>query len=184
MKRLLTQEERRVLMQNPELVMFKPRHTGLDPVVFLLVIPVATMALLAGALYATGLLFILVEAAPMLSCLAYVTICVAMPFACLHAKTWYDEKYGCDRELRRLLRKEDLTVEVVRITGVEPTRAEVYAEAGDGPFVFGIASTRNTFVPEVGTRIALIDAGALGLAVRPDPRTSSLTHPAGSAGRV
>ena len=184
MARPITQEERRTLMEHPELVMFKPRHTELEPVVFLLVIPVATMVVLAGALYLTGTLFAVVEAAPMLSCLAYVAISCLTPWICLHAKTWYDEKYGCDRELRRLLRKEGLTVEVVRITGVVPMRAEVYALGDDGPFMFGIASTRNTFVPEEVTWLALVLTGEVGLAVRPDPRTSSFTNPVGYAGRI
>ena len=72
------------------------------------------------------------------------------------------------------MQQERLTVEVVRITGVEPQRAEVYAEGDDGPFVFGIASTRNTFVPEVGMKLALVRAEERDLAVRPDPRTSSI----------
>lgn len=174
MRRPITQEERQTLMDHPELVMFMPRRRGLKPVVFLLVIPVATMVVLAAVLWLTGVLPVMVETAPVLSCLAYVGVCVLMPFACLRAKTWYDEAYGCDRELRALLGKERLTVEVVRITGVEPRRAEVYAEGDDGPFVFGIASTRNAFLPQEGTKLALIRAGGVDLAVRPDPRTSSL----------
>ena len=176
MARPITQEERQILMDNPELVMFKPQHTGLQPVVFLLVIPVMTMVVIAGALYLTGTLFAVVEAAPVLSCLAYVAISCLMPWICLYAKNRYDEAYGCDRELRKLLRKEGLTVEVVRITGVVPQRAEVYAEGDDGPFMFGIASTRNTFVPQVGSRMAIVSTGEIGLAVRPDPKTSSLTE--------
>ena len=173
--RPITQEERQILMDNPELVMFMPRHRGLEPVVFLLVIPVVTMVVLAAALYLTGLLFVVVEAAPVLSCLTYVAISTLMPWVCLRVKTWYDEAYGCDRELRRLLRQEGLVVEVVRITGFVPQQAEVYAEGDNGPFMFGIASTRNTFAPEVGTKIALIHTSSNALAVRPDPRTSSFT---------
>ncbi len=178
MGRPITQEERQVLMDNTELVMFMPRHRGLEPVVFLLVIPVTTMVVLAGALYLTGTLFTVVEAAPTLSCLAYVAISTLMPWVCLRIKTWYDEAYGCDRELRALLRKEGLTVEVVRITGYVPERAEVYAEGDDGPFMFGIASTYNTFTPQKGTRVALIHTGERGLAVRPDPKTGSLVRDA------
>ena len=174
MARPITQAERQLLMDNPELVMFMPRHRGIQPVVFLLVIPVVTMVVLAGALYLTGTLFAVVEAAPVLSCLAYVAICSLMPFACLRVKTWYDKAYGCDRELRGLLRKEGLMVEVIRITGAALQRGEVYAEGDDGPFLFGIASTRNAFLPEEGTRIALIRTGEIDLAVRPNPRTSSL----------
>ena len=174
MARPLTDEERQILRDNPELVMFMPTRRGLEPIVFLLVIPVVTMLLLSGALYASGLLFRLVDAAPALSSLVFVALCVAMPFVCLRAKTWYDEAYGCDRELRALLGRADVTVQVIRITGVVPQRAEVYAEADDGPFLFGIASTRNTFVPEVGERTALVSAGGRDLVVRPDPRTQSL----------
>lgn len=174
MARPLTDEERQVLIENPELVMFMPQHQGIEPVVFLLVIPVTTMVLLAGVLYLSGALIPIVEAAPVLSALAYVAISVAMPFACLWAKTRYDDAYGCDRELRALLRKNDLTVKVVRITGVEPTRAEVYAEGDDGPLMFGTASTRNTFMPQVGEKVALLFGDNVGLAVRPDPKTQSL----------
>jgi len=174
--RPITQEEREILIENPELVMFKPQHAGLEPVVFLLVIPVTTMVVLAGAIWFCKPLLALVEAAPTLTCLAYVAISALMPWPFLYAKRRYDEAYGFDRELRRLLGKEGLTVEVVRITGVVPMRAEVYAVGDDGPFMFGIASTRNTFVPEEGTRIALVLAGEVGLAVRPDPKTSSFTE--------
>ena len=174
MARPITQEERQVLMDNTELVMFMPRRRGIEPVVLLFVIPVTTMVVLAGALYAAGVVGTLVETAPVLSCLAYVAVCSLMPFACLRVKTWYDEAYGCDRELRDLLGQEGLVVEVIRITGAVPQRGEVYAEGDDGPFLFGIASTCNTFLPEKGTKIALIRTGEVDLAVRPDPRTSSL----------
>ncbi len=174
MTRPITDAERQLLLDNPELVMFTPRHQGLEPVMFLLFVPVASMVVLGGVLYFTGALFTLVNTAPVASCLAYVAICGAlMPFACLRAKTWYDEAYGCNRELRGYLRHENLTVEVVRIAGVVPERAEVYAEGDEGPFMFGIAGTRNTFVPEVGTKVALLSTGEIGLAVRPDPRTQS-----------
>lgn len=175
MARPITQEERQTLMEHPELVMFKPRHRGLKPVVFLLVIPVIAMVVLAAAIYFSETLFALVEAAPTLSCLTYVAMCTLTPWACLYVKNRYDEAYGCDRELRHLLRKEDLVVEVVRIRGIVPQRAEVYAEGDDGPFMFGIASTRNTFVPQVGSMIALLFTGEIGLAVRPDPKTVSFT---------
>lgn len=174
--RPITQDERQTLMDNPELVMFMPRHRGLSPVTFLLVIPAATMAILAGTLLLTGTLFTLAEAAPVPSCIAFVALCVLAPWVCLRIKMWYDEAYGCDRELRTLLRADDLVVEVVRIAGVALQRAEVYAEGDDGPFMFGIASTRNTFVPQEGTRLALIRTGEVYLAVRPDPRTSSFVE--------
>ena len=70
MARPITQEEREILMENPELVMFMPQHAGLRPVVFLLVIPVTTMVVLAGAIWFWKPLFALVEAAPTLTCLA------------------------------------------------------------------------------------------------------------------
>lgn len=174
MARPITQGERQTLMEHPELVMFMPRSGGLQPTVFLLVIPVTTMVLLAGVLYLTGALFSLVETAPVLSALAYVAFCVLMPWVCLYVKGRYDEAYGFDRELRELLRREGLTVEVVHVTGVEPQRAEVYAEGDDGPFMFGIASTRNTFVPQEGAKLALVRTGERDLAVRPDPRTKPL----------
>ena len=175
MRRPITEQERQVLLDNPELVMFMPRHQGLEPVVFLLVIPVISMVVLAAALYLSGALFTLVEAAPVASCLAYVAICgVIAPLGCHYAKTWYDEAYGCDRELRGYLEQKGLTVEAVRITGFEPQRAEVYAEREEGPFMFGVAGTRNTFAPEVGSRIALLYTDEIGLAVRPDQRTQSL----------
>lgn len=174
MTRPITEAERQLLLDNPELVMFTPRHQGLEPIVFLLFVPVASMVALAGVLYLTGTLFTLVNTAPVASCLAYVAICGAlMPFACLRAKTWYDEAYGCDRELRGYLTHEGLTVEVVRITNVVLERAEVYAEGDQGPFMFGIAGTRNTFVPEVGAKVALLSTGETGLAVKSDPRTQS-----------
>lgn len=174
MARPITQEERGILLENPELVMFTPQHAGLKPVVFLLVIPVTTMVVLAGAILFWKPLLALVEAAPTLTCLAYVAICAFSPWPCLYAKRRYDEAYGFDRELRGLLQQEDLTVEVVRITGVVLQRAEVYAEGDDGPFMFGIAFTRNPFIPEDGSRMAIIHTGEIGLAVRPDPKTSSL----------
>lgn len=174
MARPITQEERRILMDNPELVMYTPQHAGLKPVVFLLVIPVATMILLAVAIFLWDPLLAWVESAPTLSCLTYVAICALMPWPFLWAKRRYDEAYGFDRELRDLLQQEDLTVEVVRITGVVLQRAEVYAVGDDGPFMFGIAFTRNPFIPEDGSRMAIIHTGEIGLAVRPDPKTSSL----------
>lgn len=175
MTRPVTQQERQLLSDNPELVMFMPRHQGLEPIVFLLVVPVISMVVLGGGLYLTGMLFTLVEAAPIALCLVYVAICaVLMPLACLRIKMWYDETRGCDRELRSYLRREDLVVEAVRITGFEPQRAELYADTKTGPLMIGIAGTRNTFVPEPGTRIALLYTGEIGLAVQPDPRTASL----------
>ena len=174
MARPITREERRILLAHPELVMFKPQHTGIRPVVFLLVIPATTMILLAGAILLLPPVLALVEAAPTLSCLAYVAVSALMPWPCLFLKRRYDEAYGIDRELRGLLSRENLTVEVVRITGIVPHRAEVYAEGDDGPFMFGIGSTCNTFQPEEGTKIALVHAGDIGLAVKPDARTSSL----------
>gem|GEM_PF-6789882 len=174
MARPLTENERQVLMDNPHLVMFTPRHQGIGPVVFLLVIPVTTMVLLGGLLFLTGAANAMVNTAPVISTLAFVAICSLMPFVCLRIKTWYDDAYGCDRELRGLLKQRDLTVQVARITGVVPQRAEVYAETDDGPFMFGIASTRNTFLPETDTKVAIIDAGEVSLAVRPDPKTQSL----------
>jgi hypothetical protein len=174
--RPITQEERGILLENPELVMFTPQHAGLKPVVFLLVIPVTTMVVLAGAILFWKPLLALVEAAPTLTCLAYVAICAFSPWPCLYAKRRYDEAYGFDRELRGLLQQEDLTVEVVRITGVVLQRAEVYAEGDDGPFMFGIGFTHNAFVPEEGSLMAILHAGKVGLAVRPDPRTSSFVR--------
>lgn len=175
MARPITQEEREILLENPELVMFTPQHAGLKPVVFLLVIPVTTMVLLAAAILLWNPLLAWVESAPTLSCLAYVAICALMPWPFLFAKRRYDEAYGYDRELRSLLQREGLTVEVVRIVGVVLQRAEVYAEGDDGPFMFGIAFVRNPFVPEEGTLMAILHAGKVGLAVRPDPRTASFT---------
>ncbi|MBQ3267742.1 MAG: hypothetical protein IJH08_07485, partial [Atopobiaceae bacterium] len=64
MTRPLTEEERQVLMANPELVMFKPRHTGMHPTVFLLVIPVTTMVVVAAIVYFAGLVDTLVEQSP------------------------------------------------------------------------------------------------------------------------
>lgn len=174
MARPLTDEERQVLMDNPELVMFMPRRRGFEPVVFLLVIPVTTMVVLGGALFLTGVASALVNTAPVLSTLVFVAICSLMPFACLRAKVWYDEAYGNDRELRELLRRKDLTVHVVRITGVVPQQAEVYVEGEDGSFMFGIASTCHTFLPQEGGQVALIYGENVGMAVRPDPRTQSL----------
>jgi hypothetical protein len=174
--RPITKEERQTLLENPELVMFTPQHAGLKPVVFLLVIPVATMILLAAAIFLWDSLLAWVESAPTLSCLAYVAVCAFSPWPCLYAKRRYDEAYGFDRELRDLLQQEDLTVEVVRITGVVLQRAEVYAVGDDGPFMFGIAFTRNPFIPENGSRTAILHAGKVGLAVRPDPRTSSFVR--------
>ena len=173
MARPITREERQLLMDNPELVMFMPRRQGLGSVVFLLVIPVTAMAVLAGLLFDTGAVYILVESAPVLSTLTFVAVCVPAPWVCLRVKTWYDEACGWRRELQGLLGKDGLAVEVVRITVVVPQRAEVYADGDDGPFVFGIASTRNAFVPEVGMKLALVCAGERDLAVRPDPRASS-----------
>ena len=174
MTRPLTEEERRVLMAHPELVMFKPRHTGMHPTVFLLVIPVTTMVVVAAIVYFAGLVDTLVERSPVVSCLAYVGLCaVVVPWSCLRLKWWYDDAYGCDRELRRYL-AGDVAVERVRITGFVPQRAEVYAEGDDGPFMFGTASTRNTFVPEKDTDMALLHAAGASMAVRPDPRTRSL----------
>ena len=95
MARPITREERQLLMDNPELVMFMPRRQGLGSVVFLLVIPVTTMVLLAGALFITGAVYTLVESAPVLSTLVFVAVCVLAPWVCLRAKTWYDEAYGC-----------------------------------------------------------------------------------------
>lgn len=174
MTRPLTEDERQVLMDNPELVMFMPRHRGMHPTVFLLVIPVAALVVVAGVVYLAGLAEVLVESHPVLSCIAYVGLCgVIAPFGCLRLKWWYDDAYGCDRELRRLLAR-DLEVERVHITGVVPQRAEVYAESDDGPFMFGIASTRNAFVPEEGTDVAILLADDVAMVVRPDPRLSSL----------
>lgn len=173
MARPITQEERQILMDNPELVMYTPQHAGLKPVVFLLVIPVATMILLAAAIFLWDPLLAWVESAPTLSCLTYVAVCALSPWPCLYAKRGYDEAYGFDRELRGLLNEEGLSVEVVRITDVVLQRAEVYAEGDDGPFMFGIAFVRNAFVPEEGSLIAILHAGKVGLAVRPDPRTGS-----------
>lgn len=176
MARPITREERQTLMDNPELVMFTPQHAGLKPVVFLLVIPVATMILLAAAILLWDPLLAWVESAPTLSCLTYVAICALAPWPCLYAKRRYDEACGYDRELRALLGNEGLTVEVVRIVGVVLQRAEVYAVGDDGPFMFGMAFTRNPFVPEEGSLIAILHAGKVGLAVRPDPRTSSFVR--------
>lgn len=174
MARRLTDEERRVLTANPELVMFMPRRAGMHPTMFLLVIPITTMVVTAGVVYRAGLIDVLVERAPVLSCLAYVMLCaVIAPWSCLHLKWWYDGAYGNDRELRRRL-AEDVTVERVHITGFEPQRAEVYAEGDNGPFMFGIASTIHTFVPEEGTDVAILHAPDASMAVRPDPRTRSL----------
>ena len=166
MARPITREERRILLAHPELVMFKPQHTGIRPVVFLLVIPATTMILLAVAILLWKPLLALVEAAPTLSCLAYVAVSALMPWPCLFLKRRYDEAYGIDRELRGLLSRENLTVEVVRITGIVPHRAEVYAEGDDGPFMFGIASTCNTFQPEEGTKIALVHAARTSSLIR------------------
>lgn len=174
MARPITDAERQVLMDHPELVMFKPRRLGLEPVVFLLVIPVVTMALLAGVLFLTGAVFYLVDTAPVISTLVFVAVCSLMPFVCLRIKNWYDEAYGIDRELRALLREERLVVQVVRITGFVPQQAELYAETDEGPLMFGVASTVHTFVPEVGERMAVLYTDEVALGVRPDPLTQSL----------
>lgn len=182
MARPITQEERQILLESPELVMFTPQHAGLKPVVFLLVIPVTTMILLAAAILLWDPLLAWVESAPTLSCLTYVALCTLVPWICLFLKRKYDEAYGINRELRGLLNREDLTVEVVRIVSVVLQRAEVYAEGDDGPFVFGIAFVRNPFVPEEGSSLALLHAGKVCLAVRPDPRTRSFVrHDQGTA---
>lgn len=178
MKRPVTDEERAVLMAHPELVMFMPQHTGMHPTVFLLVIPVLSMVVVALAFYLTGAYRTVVETAPILSCLAYVVVCaVIVPWSCLHLKWWYDDAYGCDRELRKLLARKDLEVERVRITGVVVQRAEVYIETDDGPSMFGIASTRNRFVPEEGTDVAVLHTAVASMVVRPDPKTQSLLQP-------
>lgn len=169
----MTDAERQVLMDNPELVMFAPQHQGIHPTVFLLVIPVITMVILGALLWFTGTGKAFIDAAPIASCLAYVAVCTLTPWICLHIKRRYDDAYGCDRELRRLLSR-DLVVERVHITGVVPQRAEVYAEADGEPCLIGIASTRNTFVPDVGTDVAVLYAGDASMLVRPDPRTLSL----------
>ena len=177
MRRAVTDEERQVLMDNPELVMFMPQHQGLNPTVFLLVIPVTTMVVVAALLYFTGALSAVVETSPIVSCLAYVIVCaVIVPWSCLRFKWWYDDTYGCDRELRKLLAREELVVERVHVTGVVPQQAEVYIETDDGPSMFGIASTRNYFVPEAGNDIALLHTAEASMAVRPDPITESLLH--------
>lgn len=173
MRRTVTEEERQTLMANPELVMFAPRHLGIHPTVFLLVIPVTMMAILGALLWFTGTGLALINAAPTASCLIYVAICTATPWACLFIKRWYDDAYGCDRELRRLL-KRDLEVERVHITGSVPQRAEVYAEVDGKQYLLGIASTRNTFLPEVGTDVAILYAGDETMCVHPDPRVQSL----------
>ena len=173
MRRPVTDAERQTLMANPELVMFAPQHQGIHPTVFLLVIPVITMVILGALLWFTDMGRTLIDSAPMASCFVFIAVCVLVPWICLRIKWWYDDAYGCDRELRGYLRHENLTVEVVRIAGVVPERAEVYAEGDEGPFMFGIAGTRNTFVPEVCTKVALLSTGEIGLAVRPDPRTQS-----------
>ena len=173
MRRAVTEEERQVLMANPELVMFMPRHQGMHPTVFLLVIPVIAMVILGAILWLTGAGKALIDTFPMGTAFAYVAICTATPWVCLYIKRRYDDAYGCDRELRRLLARE-LEVGRVRITGVVPQRAEIYAVAGGEQFIIGIASTRNTFVPDVGTDIAILYAGETAMGVRPDPRTKSL----------
>ena len=173
MKRPVTEEERQVLMANPELIMFAPRQQGIHPTVFLLVIPVTTMVILAAVLWFTGAANVLVNTAPVASTLAFVAICVATPWACLYIKRQYDEAYGCDRELRRLLSR-DLMVEVVHITGSVLQRAEVYAEVDGQQFIIGIASTKNTFVPDTGSNVAILYADDATLCVKPDPKTQSL----------
>jgi hypothetical protein len=119
-------------MENPGLVMFAQRHAGLSPVVFLLVISVVAMILLAEAIFLWDPLLAWVESAPTLSCLTYIAVCAFSPWPCLYVKRRYDEAYGYDRELRRLLGREGLTVEVVRVTGLPPQRAEVYVEGATG----------------------------------------------------
>lgn len=161
-------------MDNPELVMFAPRHAGLGPVTFLIVIPITSMIVVARAIWSWKPLFAMVKAAPRLSCLAYVVVCSLMPWFCLYVKRRYDRAYGYDRELRSLLSKEDLTVETVRITGVVPQQAEAYAEGDDGPRTISFAHMRNGFVPEEGSRLAIIHTGDTCLIVRSDPKTSSL----------
>ena len=79
MARPITQGERQTLMENPGLVMFAPRHAGLSPVVFLLVIPVAAMVLLAAAIFLWNPLLAWVESAPTLSCLTYIAVCSLVP---------------------------------------------------------------------------------------------------------
>ena len=173
MKRPVTEEERQVLMANPELIMFAPQHQGIHPTVFLLVIPVTTMVILAAVLWFSGAANVLVDAAPVASALAYAALCVATPWVCLYAKRRYDEVYGCDRELQRLL-SHDLLVESVHITGSVPQRAEVYAEVDGQRLLIGIASTKNTFVPDAGSDVAILYARDATLCVRPDPKTQTL----------
>ncbi len=173
MRRPVTDAERETLMANPELVMFAPQHLGIHPTVFLLVIPVITMVILGALLWFTDTGRALVDAAPTVSCLAFVAISTLTPWPCLHIKRKYDDAYGCDRELRRLLAR-DLVVERVHITDVLPQKAEVYAESDGGRYLIGIASTRNTFVPDVGDDVAVLFAGDASMLVRPDPRTLSL----------
>lgn len=173
MKRPVTEEERQVLMANPELIMFAPQHQGIHPTVFLLVIPVTTMVILAAVLWFTGMADVLVNTATVASTLAYVALCAATPWACLYVKRRYDEAYGCNRELRQLLSR-DLMVEVVHITGSAPQRAEVYAEVDGQRLLIGIAFTKNTFVPDTGSNVAILYANNATLCVRPDPKTQSL----------
>jgi len=173
MRRPVTEAERQTLMANPELVMFAPQHQGIHPTVFLLVIPVITMVILGALLWFTDMGRTLIDSAPMASCFVFIAVCVLVPWICLRIKWWYDDAYGCDRELRRLLTR-GLMVERVHITGVVPQRAEVYAEADGEQFLIGIASTRNTFVPDVGEDVAILYADDASMLVRPDPRTLSL----------
>ena len=173
MRRPVTEAERQTLMNNLELVMFAPQHLGIHPTVFLLVIPMITMVILGALLWFTDTGRALIDAAPMASCFAFIAVCVLVPWICLHIKREYDDAYGCDRELRRLLSR-DLLVERVHITGVVPQRAEVYAESDGEQYLIGIASTRNTFVPDEGTDVAVLYADDASMLVRPDPRTLSL----------
>ena len=83
-----------------------------------------------------------------------------------------------------LLSHYDAVVQVVRIAGLELIRGEAYAQSDDGPFMFGFASMRNTFVPSVGERLATIYAERSASSCGPIPgwrRCSPETMPSGAS---
>ena len=178
MKRKVTAEEREILLQNPELVMFDPFSamkvhtaslaTALIPAVIVAALVFACGFLFPGTMNAHPKLFAGV------SCGMIVLACAFIPllFFFLDDRAFKIAQERHYRDQLRMLLPGELECRVVRVSCAVYEKAEgTYMEDGEEKW-FGYVSCRNVFRFEPGDSLAIVSGGnGFSAFIRRDPVT-------------
>ena len=180
MKRKVTSEERRILLDNPELVMFDPykgfkvHHISLSKALILPAI-VGVFMFLWGFLCPD-----FINAHPVLfasvSCVSLIVACGFLPvlYMILDDRAYKNAKETHYAQYLDQLMSLELSINVARVQHV------IYEKAEGGWIMdgkeegFGYSGYVNTFKIEPGTDLAVVYGDGFTAFVKRDPRTESL----------